>query len=259
MTKEITIELVKELRDASGVSIMQCRKALEEAEGDITKALAILKKSSGDIAEKKSGREVKDGRVMVKSDSSHAVMVALLCETDFVSRNEDFISLLSAVTEKAFNEGTDMTKEGAKDLINPVIQKTGENIELGEVYKMEGKVLGNYVHNGKSAVLVSLDGGSSELARDIAMHVAAMKPEYISESEISAETKKMVSEIFEKEIAGVNKPEEIKNKMLQGKIATYFKEKVLLDQPFIKNPDESIAKLLDKGGAKIKEVKRYSI
>lgn len=259
MTVQITIELVKELRDATGVSVMQCRKALEEAEGDMTKALAILKKTSGDIALKKASREVKDGRVMVKSGVGKALMVALHCETDFVSKNEDFTSLLSTLTEKAFTSGVEEMKKDAKDMIDGVIQKTGENIQLGDIYQMEGSVLGNYVHNGKSAVLVSLEGGTDELARDIAMHVAAMKPEYISADEITEDTKKTVSEIFEKEVAGIDKPEDIKKKMLLGKIATYFKEKILLDQPFIKNPDESIAKLLSKHGAKIKEIKRYSI
>ncbi len=225
----------------------------------MTKALAILKKTSGDIAQKKAGREVNDGRVMVKSDDSKAVMLALLCETDFVSKNDDFISLITGLTEKAFALGAEKMKGNAKDMIDPVIQKTGENIQLGDVYEISGSVLGNYVHNGKSAVLVSLEGGTSELARDIAMHVAAMKPEYITEEEISDETRKTVGEIFEKEVATVDKPEEIKKKMLAGKIATYFKEKILLEQPFIKNPDQSIAELLKAGGAKVKEVKRYSI
>jgi elongation factor Ts len=259
MTVKITTELIKELRDATGVSIMQCRKALEEAEGDMVKALAILKKTSGEIALKKAGREVKDGRVTVKSENGKAVMVALHCETDFVSKNEDFLSLLSDLTDKAFLEGIEKTKAEAKDSIDTIIQKTGENIQLGDVYEVKGSILGNYVHNGKSAVIISLEGGTSELAKDIAMHVAAMKPEYISENEISEDTKKTVSEIFEKEVAGIDKPEDIKKKMLLGKIATYFKEKILLDQPFIKNPEESIAKLLEKNGAKIEEVKRYSI
>ena len=144
-------------------------------------------------------------------------------------------------------------------MIDGMIQKTGENIQLGEMFEVKGDVLGSYVHNNKSGVIVSLEGGNTELAKDIAMHITAMKPEYISEAEIPEDAKKTMNEIFQKEVAGVDKPEEIKKKMLEGKIATYFKEKTLLSQPFIKNGDETVGKLLENSKAKIKEVKRYSI
>ncbi|MBI5139283.1 translation elongation factor Ts [Candidatus Nomurabacteria bacterium] len=259
MSSKITTELVKELRDATGISIMQCRRALEEAEGDMKKALAILKKTSGDIALKKAERETKDGKVDVKTGAGKAVLLALHCETDFVARNEDFVNLLSNLGDMAIKDGIEAMKKGAKEMIDLVIQKTGENISLGEVSEIKGEVLGNYVHNGKIAVVVSLEGGNVDLAKDIAMHVAAMKPEYISPTEIDAEAQKLVTEIFEKEVASIDKPEEIKKKVLEGKIATYFKEKTLLSQPFIKNGDETIETLLAKNKAKIKEVKRYSI
>ena len=126
----------------------------------------------------------------VKTGNKKAVLVALHCETDFVSRNEDFVNLLSNLTEKAFKEGAEKMKAEAKDLIDLVIQKTGEKIELGDVYEVNGDVLGNYVHNNKVAVIVSLEGGNEELARDIAMHITAMKPEYLSRDEITEEIKK---------------------------------------------------------------------
>lgn len=259
MAKDVTTELIKELRDATGISVMQCKNALEEAGGDMQKALAILKKTSSDIALKKAGRDAKDGRVCIKAEGKKAVLVALHCETDFVSRNEDFVNLISNLTEKAFKEGAEKMKTEAKDLIDPIIQKTGEKIELGDVYEVKGDVLGNYVHNNKTAVIISLEGGNEELAKDIAMHVTAMKPEYISKEEIPTDVKNTMNEIFLKEIADINKPEDIKKKMLEGKINTYFKEKTLLDQAFIKDQNETIAQLLDKNKAKIKEVKRYSI
>ena len=259
MSTQITTELIKELRDATGISVMQCKRALEEAQGNQEKALAILKKTSSDIALKKADREAKDGGVCVKMLNNSVALVALHCETDFVSRNEDFTNLLSKLTEEVLSLGVEKMKEGSKSMIDSVIQKTGENIQLGEAYKIENNVLGYYVHNAKSAVIVSLDGGNNELAKDVAMHIAAMKPEYITESEINEEARKTVTEIFEKEVASVNKPEEIKKKMLEGKIGTYFKEKTLLNQPFIKNPDETVGKLLENGKAKIKEIKRYSI
>ena len=265
MTIQITTEQVKELRDATGVSVMQCKHALEEALGDMKKALAILKKTSSDIALKKINREVKDGAVMIKIKDLPAqagkkvVLVSLLCETDFVSRNEDFTTLLKNLGDIALEGGIEKMKKEAKDMINTIIQKTGENIQLGDVYELSGDVLGSYVHNNKSGVIVSLIGGNTELAKDIAMHITAMKPEYITPEEITPDTRKMILEIFQKELTGINKSEEIKKKMLDGKISAYFKEKTLLDQPFIKNGEESISELLEKSKAKIKEIKRYSI
>ena len=256
---KITTELVKELRDATGISVMQCRRALEEADGDMSKALAILKKTSADIALKKKDRIALDGRVAVKNNNKKAIMVALHCETDFVARNEDFVNLLNQLADSALTLGVEKMKTNVKNQIDPVIQKTGENITLGEVYEVEGEIIGSYVHNNKAAVIVSLSGGNAELAKDIAMHIAAMKPVYIQESDINEGAKKTMIEVFKKEIANVNKPEEIKQKMLEGKISTYFKEQTLLDQPFIKNGDETVGKLLEKNKAIIKEVKKYSI
>lgn len=257
MSTQITTEQVKELRDATGISVMQCKRALEEADGNMDKALAILKKTSSDIALKKADRSLNSGAVMIKSGNS-TVLVGLLCETDFVAKNEDFLNLLSKLTDKASSSGIETMKAESKDMIDPIIQKTGENIQLGESFEVKGDVLGNYVHNNKTGVIVSLAGGNSELAKDIAMHITAMKPEYITEAEIGEDIKNTMKEIFEKEVAEINKPEDIKAKMLAGKISTYFKEKTLLDQVFIKG-DETVEKLLEKNGAKIKEVKRYSI
>ncbi len=256
---QITTELVKELRDKTGISVMQCRKALEESMGDMEKAIAILKKNSSALAEKKMDREAKDGAVAVKIEGSKAVLVALHCETDFVSKNEDFTNLLNSLVEKAFSDGIESMQSEAKDMIDPVIQKTGEKIELGECSLIEGDVLGSYVHSGKKAVVVSLTGGNAELARDIAMHVAAMRPEYISTEEIDEKAKSVMQEIFEKEVAAIDKPAEIKQKMLEGKITTYFKEKTLTEQPFIKDGDLTIKALLAKNGATIKTVKTYFI
>jgi elongation factor Ts len=259
MALEITTELVKELRDATGISVMQCKRALTEAEGDMKKALAILKKTSSDIALKKLDREAKDGAVVIKSEGNKAVLVSLHCETDFVSRNEDFTTLLNKLADMALRDGAEKMKSQAKEFIDPIIQKTGENIQIGEVFEVSGDVMGTYVHNNKSGVIVSLEKGNTDLARDVAMHITAMKPEYITEAEINEDAKKTMTEVFEKEIANVDKPADIKKKMLEGKINTYFKEKTLLNQAFIKDGEVTVGKLLEKSGAKIKEVKRYSI
>ncbi len=267
MSTKITTEIIKELRDATGISVMQCKRALEESEGDMKKALAILKKTSSDIALKKMDREVKDGRVTIKTQDKdgmkQAVIVALLCETDFVSRNDDFINLHESLAQMALEDGVDGMKAKAKEAIDGVIQKTGENIVLGEIYEVKGNVVGSYVHNNKIGVIVSLEGGNEGLAKDVAMHIVAMKPEYISEADIKDEEKNTMKEVFEKEVASVDKPEDIKKKILEGKIKTYFKEKTLLEQVFIKNEasdgDQTVGKLLEKNGAKIKDMKRCFI
>ena len=259
MSIQITTEQVKKLRDATSISVMQCRHALIEAEGDMKKALAILKKTSSDIASKKSAREIKAGSVSIKMDGTKAVLVSLGCETDFVAKNEDFTALLQTLTMKAFTDGIEEMKKGAKEMIDQIIQKTGENIQLGEIYEVKGGVLGNYVHNNKTGVIVSLAGGNTDLAKDIAMHITAMRPEYITKDEISEDTKKTMQEVFEKEISTVDKPEEIKKKILAGKMTTYFKERTLLDQAFIKDGEQTIGKLLEKNNAKIREVKICTI
>ena len=259
MSQEISMDLVKELRNSTGISVMQCRKALIEAEGDMEKAIAILKKNSASIAEKKADREAKDGAVVVATNGNKNIILALHCETDFVAKNEDFVKLMDSLAEIAINESIDNMRARAKDLIDPVIQKTGEKIELGEVLEIDGNIVNSYVHNGKSAVVVSLSAGDKNLAKDIAMHVAAMRPEFINESEISPEAKNMMLELFQKEVENVDKPAEIKEKMLQGKISAYFKEKTLMEQPFIKNPEMTIAKLLASANAQILEIKKYFI
>ena len=259
MSTQITTEQIKELRDSTGISVMQCKRALEEAEGDMKKALAILKKTSSDIALKKADRVANDGAVMIQSEDAKTVLVSLHCETDFVSKNEDFLKLLSLLTHTAMKEGIEKIKSGMKEAIDPVIQKTGENIVLGDVYEVTGSTVGSYVHNNKMGVIVSLEGGSPELARDIAMHITAMKPEYMTSAEITEEARQTMTEVFEKEVASIDKPAEIKKKMLDGKISTYFKEKTLTEQPFIKNPEETIGRLLEKNKSAIQEVKRYII
>ena len=163
MSTQITTQQVKELRDETGISVMQCRNALIEAEGNMEKALAILKKTSADIALKKGNREVKDGRVSIKTNGNKVVLVSLHCETDFVARNEYFASLLDKLTEKALADGTEKMQSYAKEMIDAVIQKTGENIVLGDAYEVVGDVLGSYNHNNKIGVIVSLDGGSEEI------------------------------------------------------------------------------------------------
>jgi elongation factor Ts len=251
MSIKITAEQVKELRDRTGVSVMQCKNALEEGGGDIEKALIILKKKSSSIAMKKADRNAKDGMIVIKEEGNKTLLLVLRTETDFVSKNADFISLANKLADMAINEGIEAMKSKSLDLINETVQKVGEKIELGEVKEVTGDVIGNYIHNNKSAVVVSLSSGTKELARDIAMHIAAMKPAYATKEEITEEDKKKVVEVFEKEVRESDKSEEIKKKMLEGKLSTYFKEQTLMDQIFIKNPEVTIETLLKNNNAKL--------
>ena len=251
MSIKITAELVKDLRDKTGVSVMQCKNALEEAEGDMEKALIILKKKSSSIAMKKADRTASDGMIIVKEAPGKALLLILHSETDFVAKNADFITLANKLADMAVLEGVDAMKAKSLDIINEIVQKVGEKIELGKVEEIKGEIIGSYIHNNKSAVIVSLASGTKELARDIAMHVAAMKPAFTTREEITEEDRKKVVEVFEKEVGESDKPEEIKKKMLEGKISTYFKEQTLMDQPYIKNGDITVEGLLKNNNAKL--------
>jgi elongation factor Ts len=251
MSIKITAEQVKELRDSTGVSVMQCKNALEEANGDVEKALIILKKKSSSIAMKKADRNAKDGIIVIKENSDKTLLLMLHTETDFVSKNADFVNLANKLADMAIKDGIEDMKSKSLDIINEIVQKVGEKIELGKVEELVGAIIGSYVHNNKSAVAVSLSAGTKELARDIAMHIAAMKPAFITKENITEEDKKKVIEVFEKEVAESDKGEDIKKKMLEGKISTYFKEQTLMDQMFIKNPDMTIETLLKNNNAKL--------
>jgi elongation factor Ts len=256
----ITTEQVKELRDKTSVSIMQCRKALEETEGDMEKALIILRKKGAELAEKKSDRAAVDGLIVVKSDGARAITLILNCETDFVAKNEDFSALAQALVEIAWNEGADAAREQAPARISDVVLKIGENIQLGQIDEVIGNVVGAYIHHtGKTAAVVSLTGGTPDIARDIAMHVAAMRPAYKSAADIDEEAKAAATEVFKKEVDESGKPEEIKAKMLEGKIAGYFKEQTLLDQPFFKNPEKTIQQYAGDNGATVDKFVVYSV
>jgi elongation factor Ts len=245
----ITTEQVKELRDKTGISVMQCKKALEEAEGDMEKALLILKKKSTEVAAKKSDREATAGTIASKVAGAKGVLVVLRCETDFVAQNADFVLIANQLAEKALAEGEEAAKTLAPDLIGTGIQKIGENIQLGDIVTVEAPVIGAYVHDGHVASIVGLTGGNEAVAKDIAMHITAMNPEYKTRADVPADATEKVKAMFAEEVAASDKPAEIKEKMLAGKIDTFFKERTLLDQAFIKNPDQTIEKLLAANSA----------
>jgi len=246
----MSIELIKQMRDATGLSVMQCKKALEEAGGDMEKAMMLLKKKSSDAAAKKADRETTTGRVSVQTNNGKTALITLLCETDFVAKNEDFIALADAIAQHALDHGKEETVAKASDLINPVIQKIGENIQMGTIEVVEAPVCGSYVHNGLIGVVTCLDGGDEALAKDIAMHISAMNPSYTTKEDVPEEIVAKAKETFAGEV-DTTKPAEIQEKILQGKIDSYFKDQTLMEQSFIKDPSKTIGQLLKEKGANL--------
>lgn len=245
----ITTEIIKELRDETGVSIMQCKKALEDAGGDVEKAKVILAKQSRAAAEKKADRSLGDGLIVTKQVGDKTAVLVLRCETDFVAKNEDFINVANKLAEITLAEGVEVAKTKAQEMIDPLVQKIGENMALGEVSILEGSPMGIYNHNGKNVAVVVMMNGDEDLAKDIAMHITAMKPRFLSKDEINSVDMENAKAVFEESVA--DKPEDMKEKILAGKLDAYFKEFTLLDQNFIKNPEKTIEQLLKERGAGI--------
>ncbi len=256
----ITTEQVKALRDATSVSVMQCRKALEEAEGDMEKAMIILRKKGSEIASKKSERDASDGLIIVRTDGKRALTLILNCETDFVAKNDDFITLANTLADIAWKDGEEAARTQAPALINDVVLKIGENIKLGTIEEVAGDVVGAYTHHtGKTATVVVLKGGTPEVAKDIAMHAAAMKPRYLNAHEISDADRTGVISVLQAEVDATDKPAEMKEKIMEGKIASYFKEQTLLDQPFFKAPEKTIGAYALEKGATVERFVLYTI
>ncbi len=256
----ITTEQVKELRDATGVSVMQCRKALEEAGGDMENALIILRKKGAEVADKKSDRDASDGLIVIRTDGKRALTLIMNCETDFVAKNEDFIKLANTLADIAWESGEAAAREQAPTLINDVVLKIGENIKLGTIEEVTGETLGAYTHHtGKTATIVALTGGTPEVAREIAMHAAAMKPQFVRASDIGEADKAQVMQALENEMAAIDKPQDMKEKIMEGKIAAYFKEQTLEDQAFFKMPEKTIKQYASEHGATIDRFVSYTI
>lgn len=257
----ITTEQLKTLRDETGISVMQCKKALEEAGGDIEKARVILKKKSGDVAAKKADRELGAGLIVTAQNANKTVMLTLLSETDFVAKNDDFVQMAKALADKVLAEGKSAVEGDSIEGLNELMQKVGENIKLGEVIEIESPNAGVYNHNGHFAAIVVLKDANADLAKDIAMHTTAMRPSYLTESDIPDTDKENAKAVLAKEVEeqSAGKPEDMKAKILEGKINAYFKEQILLNQSFIKDPSKSISQLLKEANNEIVSFKIQQI
>ncbi|SDX95001.1 translation elongation factor Ts [Nitrosomonas halophila] len=261
---EITASMVKELRELTGLGMMECKKALSEADGDMKAAEDLLRIKSGAKASKAAGRIAAEGVVsgFVSADGKRGALVEINCETDFVAKNEDFINFakslaqlmvdrnvsdVAALTEMALSEGE--TVEAARKAL---VMKLGENISLrrGANYETEGQ-LAMYLHGSRIGVLLDYSGGDEVLGKDLAMHVAASKPVCVSSAQVSADLLARERQIFAAQAAESGKPANIVEKMVEGRVAKYLAEVTLLGQPFVKNPEQTVEKLLAEKSAKV--------
>ncbi|NIB39853.1 elongation factor Ts [Pseudomaricurvus alkylphenolicus] len=262
----VSASMVKELRERTGLGMMECKKALKEADGDINVAIENLRKASGLKAEKKAGRTAAEGVVAVKvaDDSSYAVLVEVNSETDFAARDENFLGFVNTVVEKAFEAKNGdveaLMAAGLEDTRQALVQKIGENIGVRRIEVLEGGVLGAYVHsNNRIAVLAQLDGGTTEVAKDVAMHVAAVNPRVINPDDMPEEELNKEKEIIKAQPDMEGKPENIVEKMMVGRINKFLKENSLTEQPFVKDPDVTVGKLAKNADATISNFVRFEV
>lgn len=242
----IDAKAVASLRSRTGVSMMECKKALEEAGGDEEKAIEILRKKGASAAAKKAERDQAEGSVFSASNDGKSALVRLDCETDFVARDDNFQALGQELADALLNNGLDAANALAEQKIPALVQKLGENISFGELKLTEAAVNGVYVHsNGKIGVVVGLSGGSPELAKDIAMHAAAMNPLYVKPEDVSDEDLAKERDIWKEQLAAEGKPENILDKIMQGKEKKFREENALLTQEFVKDSEKLIKDLLN--------------
>ena len=266
---QITAGMVKELRERSGAGMMECKKALTEVGGDVETAIEHLRKQGLAKADKKSGRVAAEGRIAMAQDGAQAVLVEINCETDFVAKDDNFVSFCDAAASAALAAGVD-TVEGMNDLDLSgqtleaarlaLVAKIGENIQVRRIVKVASPgALGAYLHGSRIGVLVSLEGGSEDLARDLAMHVAATKPAFLDAKAVPADVLEKETEILKAQVAESGKPPEIVAKMVEGRLRKYLAEITLVGQPFVKDPDVTVEGLLKKNGASVLSYSRLEV
>ncbi|XOZ34883.1 translation elongation factor Ts [Halomonadaceae bacterium KBTZ08] len=262
----ISAAQVKELRERTGLGMMECKKALVAAEGDVEAAISELRKSSGLKAAKKADRTAAEGvvRIKVADDASVGMMIEINAETDFVARDDNFLAFADRVLDAAYQAGeTDMNQLVVDDLEKEreeLVQKIGENITARRAVRLEGDVVGGYVHsNNGMGALVALKGGSAELARDLAMHVTAVNPRVATPDDMPEEEVEKEREVIRSQPDMEGKKPEIVEKMMTGRIQKFLKENSLVEQGFVKNPDQAVKDLLTEHGAELVTFVRYQV
>ncbi|MGQ9659857.1 MAG: translation elongation factor Ts [Thermochromatium sp.] len=269
----ISAALVKELRERTGAGMMECKAALVEANGDIEAAIEAMRKSGQAKAAKKSGRTAAEGVILIRiADDSHTgVMVEINCETDFVAKDSNFLEFAEAVTDAALSSGVADAESLAGQTLadgntvdaarEALIAKIGENIQVRRLVRFDGVegALYSYRHGVRIGVMVELVGGDETLGRDIAMHIAASNPMCVSAEQVPAATLDKEREIFKAQALASGKPPAIVEKMVEGRVRKFLEEVTLLGQPFVKNPDQTVAQLLKQAGAEVRRFARLEV
>ena len=266
----ISASMVKELRERTSAGMMDCKKALVDSNGNMEEAVDLLRKSGQAKADKKSSRVAADGRIAVAAVGNKAAIAEINSETDFVAMDENFVSFAEAVAAAVLASSVEdvdslssltfpderMVETARTDLV----AKVGENISVRRFARIEAvDHLGNYTHGARIGALVALSGGNAELARDVAMHVAAANPLCVDKDDVPADTLERERRIFAEQAAESGKPPEIVEKMVTGRVAKFLKEITLLGQPFVKDPDVSVGKLLNDADAAVTAFVRYEV
>jgi elongation factor Ts len=264
---EITAAMVKELRERTGGGMMECKKALVEANGDMTAAADILVQKGEGKAAKSATRVAAQGRISIATAPNAAAMTEVNCETDFVARDENFIPFCQQVTDIALKEGisendklfaasydTGVTVEDAR---KSLISRIGENIQIRRVHYAKANAnerIGSYIHQGRIGVLITIEGGNDALAKDLAMHIAAMKPQYLTAQSVPEAIVNKEKEILLERVKESGKPESVLEKIVSGQLQKYLNEICLEGQPFFKDPDQTIAAVVNAANAKLVEI-----
>ena len=267
----VTASMVKELRERTGAGMMECKKALVETNGDMDAAIEHLRKSGLAQADKKASRIAADGRIALATteDNSEAVMVEINCETDFVAKDANFLAFIDAVASNALTAtsddmdalmATDFDGSSLEVARQALVTKIGENIQVRRMARMTGcDNIGAYIHGGHIGVMVDLEGGNEEVARDIAMHIAALNPAYIDVDDVPADVLEKEKQFLISQAADSGKPAEIIEKMVSGRMRKHLSTITLLGQDFVKDGDITVAKLLKQNDAKVKTFTRLVV
>lgn len=261
----VSASMVKELRERTSLGMMECKKALREADGDIELAIENLRKASGLKAAKKADRTAAEGVVVTRiaDDNSYGLVVEVNSETDFAARDEGFLAFVNTVADKAFaDKQTDVAVLMSGELENAreaLVQKIGENIGVRRVEVLEGDVVDAYTHsNNRIAVLVQVTA-NNELAKDIAMHVAAVNPQVVNPADMPADMVAKEEDIIKAQPDMAGKPAEIVEKMMGGRIKKFLKENSLVEQSFVKNPEVTVGQLAKESSAEVKSFIRFEV
>jgi len=262
----VTAAMVKELRERTGAGMMECKKALVESNGDLEAAVEHLRKTGLAQADKKASRIAAEGTIVLAASDAgdKAVLVEINCETDFVAKDKNFLAFATRVAQAALESGSDdvdaLMASGLETERQALVAKIGENIQVRRIASIQSAGnIGAYVHGGRIGVLVEVTGGDAELARDIAMHVAALSPAYVSAEDIPADVLEKEKQILLAQAASSGKPAEIIEKMVSGRLRKHLGEITLLGQPFVKDGDITVAKLLDQHDASVKGFNRLAV